>query len=93
MVSIPTLHTMVLNHIGHLKLSPKVGSLKLAGQITAPDVHPTVFVHHASKKETAVRSFFANNFGSLDKLLIVNQQQATLAPTGYIFRFVKTKST
>jgi len=76
---LPDFSSPRLNLIAVFELCAEECGQQVRGQIARPDIHPGVLVHLAAEKSASIGSFFAKNFGTLTKLLIIDQQRAAFS--------------
>src|ERR1019366_10394025 len=89
MVALPDAAALDLNAIPYLELCKEECGQHVAHDIAGADIHPRIFVHLTAKKSRPVGALLTDDLGTLDELVVVDEQRATLA-TGDVFGFVKT---
>ena len=76
MVSVPDIQAAFGDGLSLFHLRPKKGGDDIAWQKGGTDIHPTVLIHLATKKLTAIGALLTDDFATLDQSRVIDEQGA-----------------
>ena len=80
-ISVPCVHTVVIDLLRFLKLRPKISCIQLTWKIRRTCIHPCIFINLATEEFTSVCTFFSDNLSSLNVLRVTDQKCSTFSHT------------